>query len=372
MRLAPIIGVAAAAGTLFFAFVPTWTPSHGGVQMGYRSGSAVQFKTNQPEVERMNQPPAPTPPGSYGVTQEQLNDSRPADQVYQNIKALKGISAGEFMKLQVAYTDWVSPKQGCSFCHAGDNFASDEKPQKRAAEIMTQMVQTINADWRNHVAEQGVTCYTCHRGLNVPASAWYPEQHKEVRKFVARQEGWHESATTVRDFFPYDSFAEYWLQDTSGRGQAYNALPIVGKQDSEPRDAVVVKRLYEVMMQQTDGIGVNCGYCHNSRAFFDWRQSTPKRWIGLYGIQMTRAINNDFLLPITQFMPQTRQLVNGGRLPITPAHEAGAQNGNALAICRTCHLGAPKPLNGVNMVDDYPALLKPAQAAAAPQQGAQR
>jgi photosynthetic reaction center cytochrome c subunit len=193
----------------------------------------------------------------------------------------------------------------------------------------------------------------------VPAAVWYPRAVKPPKPFVAKQEDWLQSATTVRDFFPDAGFSEYLLQNTPGHSQSYTALPTTG-----PVESVVVKRLYEVMMQMSDGIGVNCGYCHNSRAFFDWGQSTPARWAGLQGIHMTQAINNDFLLPLGAAMPQLREIHHNGRLPITPAEEANPQNGNALATCQTCHYQQPKPLAGLNLAAGYPALTAPVTGAA--------
>ncbi len=37
---------------------------------------------------------------------------------------------------------------------------------------MLQMTRAINAQWKQHVADTGVTCYTCHRGQPVPAEVW--------------------------------------------------------------------------------------------------------------------------------------------------------------------------------------------------------
>ena len=54
-----------------------------------------------------------------------------ATETYKNVQVLTDVSAAEFMRLQTAITAWVSPKQGCGFCHAGEDYASDAKPQKR-------------------------------------------------------------------------------------------------------------------------------------------------------------------------------------------------------------------------------------------------
>ena len=36
------------------------------------------------------------------------------------------------------------------------------------ARVMIAMTQRTNEDWKAHVGDTGVTCYTCHRGKNVP------------------------------------------------------------------------------------------------------------------------------------------------------------------------------------------------------------
>ena len=38
---------------------------------------------------------------------------------------------------------------------------------------MIEMTRHINATWKPHVADTGVTCYTCHRGQPVPANIWF-------------------------------------------------------------------------------------------------------------------------------------------------------------------------------------------------------
>lgn len=56
--------------------------------------------------------------------------------------------------------------QQCNFCHVGRDFASDENPKKEVARRMLLMVNDINtrfADGKVHVS-----CYTCHRGKNIP------------------------------------------------------------------------------------------------------------------------------------------------------------------------------------------------------------
>ena len=44
--------------------------------------------------------------------------------------------------------------------------------------------------------------------------------------------------------------------------------------------------------------------------------------------------------------------------------EKGQEPGNALANCATCHHGAPKPLEGADVVQAYPGLAGPDPKAA--------
>ena len=81
-----------------------------------------------------------------------------------------------------------------------------------------------------------------------------------------------------------------------------------------------------MMMQMSDGIGVNCGYCHNSRNFADWAQSTPYRWIGYDALRLVRDLNRNYLLPIAGLVPQTPHADQPRReLPVLPARQSGPQ-----------------------------------------------
>jgi hypothetical protein len=56
----------------------------------------------------------------------------------------------------------------CDFCHATDR-ASDEKPTKVTARMMFSMVKDLNAKFPD--GKVHVTCYTCHRGAQMPLTA---------------------------------------------------------------------------------------------------------------------------------------------------------------------------------------------------------
>ncbi len=87
-----------------------------------------------------------------------------------------------------------------------------------------------------------------------------------------------------------------------------------------------------------------------------------------------RDLNRNFLLPIAAMIPQSRELAKETHLPVLPARQEGAQTGNGFVVCATCHQGIIKPMNGANMVNDYPGLVEPPApaphaAAAAPAPG---
>jgi len=65
----------------------------------------------------------------------------------------------------------------CDFCHVKDDFASDDKPHKQMARKMIVMVQQINGNFPD--GEMHVTCYTCHRGEEEPATKPADAPHAE-------------------------------------------------------------------------------------------------------------------------------------------------------------------------------------------------
>ena len=96
------------------------------------------------------------------------------------------------------------------------------------------------------------------------------------------------------------------------------------------------------MMHMSQALGVNCNYCHNTRAFRDWAQSPPQRTTAWYGIRMVRDLNNDYLDPLQK---------------VLPANRLGPALGDAPKVnCATCHNGVYKPLFGVSMAQGFPEL----------------
>jgi photosynthetic reaction center cytochrome c subunit len=83
------------------------------------------------------------------------------EQVYKNIKVLKGVPADQLMPAMQFIN--ASLGQRCDFCHAEGHF--DKKPKETARKMMAMMF-AINKD--NFDNERKVTCYSCHQGASKP------------------------------------------------------------------------------------------------------------------------------------------------------------------------------------------------------------
>jgi photosynthetic reaction center cytochrome c subunit len=78
---------------------------------------------------------------------------------------------------------------------------------------MIEMTQHINADWKPHVAETGVTCYTCHRGKPVPAAGVVRSPSRQAGAgFIGNRAGQNQPGDPVGlASLPYDPFTPYLL-----------------------------------------------------------------------------------------------------------------------------------------------------------------
>lgn len=63
----------------------------------------------------------------------------------------------------------------CDFCHVQGDFAADDKPHKEIARKMLTMTHEINTHFPD--GKMHVTCYTCHRGAEEPATKPAEAEH---------------------------------------------------------------------------------------------------------------------------------------------------------------------------------------------------
>jgi photosynthetic reaction center cytochrome c subunit len=93
-----------------------------------------------------------------------------SETAFKNIQVLKGIPVDEFMGTMGLFSAALSVC--CGDCHTGagtdhPDWAADP-PRKMVARRMVTMVNAINRD--NFRGRQVVTCWTCHRGSQAPAT----------------------------------------------------------------------------------------------------------------------------------------------------------------------------------------------------------
>jgi len=302
------------------------------VQHGYRGTGMVQVYN--PRIletqDALNTAPATIPAASP--------DGPKAKTLYKNVQVLGDLSGGEFIRLMTAMTAWVSPQESCIYCHNPANFAEDSKYTKIVARKMIQMTRQINSEYKNHVAETGVTCYTCHRGNPVPQQVWFtlPDQNKGA-DFIGDLAGQNTPGKLVNlSSLPTDPLTPYLLDDKPIRVNGTTALPTGNRQSMKQAEWT-----YGLMTHMSNSLGVNCTYCHNSRSFSSWENSPPQRVTAYYGIRMARDLNNAYMLPLTDTFPDNRK---------------GAKGDVAKISCATCHQGAYKPLYGYSMLNSHPEL----------------
>jgi photosynthetic reaction center cytochrome c subunit len=260
------------------------------------------------------------------------------------VKVLNGLSLAEFGRTMNAMTNWVSPVQSCLYCHIEGNFADDSKYTKVVARRMIQMTQHLNADWKSHVGATGVTCYTCHRGNPLPQPVWFRQPPDTKHPVLGDLAGQNVPARSVGlSSLPNDPFSHYLLSEKDAatiRVAGNTALRTDNNKSTKQTEFT-----YGLMMHMSSSLGVNCTYCHNTRAFASWEESRPQRATAWYGIRMVRDINSEYLEPLS------------GTFPELPTGRLGPLQDAAKVNCGTCHKGAFKPLNGAAMARHYPALL---------------
>lgn len=343
MKREPYLKHVVAVAVLAFAVLAAWflrVPSEI-TQVGYR-GVAMEVTQNKNTAAKLlasSVVPEPQPP----LEAADLEGPR-ASEVYENVKVLGHLSEAEFNRIMLAITEWVSPEKGCAYCHGEEgNFASDDLYTKVVARRMFEMTQDINTDWSKHVGQTGVTCYTCHRGKNVPDNIWFKIPEPKAGRMLGNANGQNKAGMALAAFssLPAAPLSNFVLDSADAEGiRVQDQVAITKTFDKTIQDA---EWTYSLMMHMSESLGVNCTSCHNSRAFGSWNDSTPLRVTAYHGIRMVGGLNKDYLTPLQSAYPDNR---------LGPTGDAPKAN------CATCHQGAQKPLNGAQMLKDYLASLK--------------
>lgn len=331
-----VTGAVAAVAAVFFVALAFGFPPVAATQGGLRGTGMAQvaFPADVARLRAANVLPEAQP--SIEASGEK------SSAVYENVKVLGDLDSNEFVRFMTAITEWVAPQQGCTYCHEEGNLASDKPYQKIVARRMIQMTIDLNTKWKSHVADTGVTCYTCHRGNPVPANIWFkPEPASRMATYAGSRAGEQNRANpaVASSSLPGDPFSAYLHGAAPIRVQPTAALPGAAGASIHATEGT-----YGLMMHMSDALGVNCTNCHNTQAFAGWQQAGQTRAVAWHGIRMARELNTTYIEPLTsQF----------------PPHRLGPTGDVAKVNCATCHQGANKPLLGQKMLEDYLAALRP-------------
>ena len=239
---------------------------------------------------------------------------------FENVQVLGNLSVAEFNRSMVAMTNWVSPEQGCNYCHVVQDdgsviMAEDDVYTKVVSRRMIQMTKYINEEWSSHVGEEGVNCYTCHVGQPQPEYVWTLD--------------------------PHEPNLRYYLDREDVRVQSQAALTGDAEVETSIQNA---RNTYWFMIHTSNALGVNCTYCHASARFSDWEESPPARVTALRGYRMVRDINQQFVAPLGSILPDSVQ---------------GPEGDGPKVQCMTCHQGVNIPAYGLARATLYPALTLP-------------
>jgi len=312
-------------------------------QNGFRgTGMAqIEFESEMAALKALNIMPESEEPYVPEEGEELAKD------VYENVQVLGNLTDANFNRVMAAITEWVSPEQGCEYCHnLEEGFAYDGVYAKLVARRMFQMTWEVNSNWSSHVGDTGVNCYTCHRGNNVPEYIWFnAEVQSENMGPSSMYQNRADMEVPVYSSLPANSLEALIGPDVPVDSEV---IKVQTRQERAPNDSfdyqTGTELTYSLMMHFSNSLGVNCTYCHNSRSWASWDQSPPERETAWYGIRMVRTLNAEYLEPLG---------------PTYPPHRLGPLGDAPKAACNTCHQGVAKPLYGAPAVDNWPELVSP-------------
>lgn len=280
------------------------------VQRGHRGTGMEMLVDNSEHAAKLAAISIPTPlPAAPPAT--------PGPLPWKNVQVLNDISVAELNRTMIAMTTWVAGTGNCQYCHNLKDLAADTTDTgaplytKLVSRRMLQMTRYINGQYSQHVANTGVTCYTCHRGKPIPQGIWFYGKETD--------------------------YLRHYLDRDGARVVSQTEKPSPANRSSVKQ----TEWTYALMISQSTSLGVGCTYCHNSRQFSNWEQAPKQRVVAYHGILMTRDLNTNYLAPLQTVFPQVR---------------LGAMGDAPKAQCSTCHQGAYKPLYAAQMVKDYPGL----------------
>lgn len=261
-----------------------------------------------------------------------------AGSVYpQAPESLAGLTVANYDRLVDAMRAWTGIEV---------LFNGEDNYQTTVATRMIEMTQNLNENWDGHVnanGQVGVTCATCHRGQAVPSNIWFkntPIKDTNMAGWGAVQN--RATSTSGSTSLPSDHLEEYLANYGQITVHDLESRVAGSPADDGYRTWQHTERTFALMNYFSNSLGVNCVFCHNTRAFYDTAQVTPQWATASLGIAMVQELNIDYLVELQDVYPPER---------LGPVHADAPK-----AACATCHKGYQKPYQGLNVIADWPEL----------------
>ena len=122
------------------------------------------------------------------------------------------------------------------------------------------MVRHINTDWKTHVAETGVTCYTCHRGNRSRRTSGSTIPVLPVRGGYRREQHGQEQRPRRRSVSPRCPMTHSCHSSIRPMTFAFRRPRAA---DGDRQSIKQTEWTYGLMMHFSQSLGVNCTFCHN-------------------------------------------------------------------------------------------------------------
>ncbi len=209
-----------------------------------------------------------------------------AEDVYQNIKLMKGKEATAVLPMMLALRRMLGTD--CSYCHIGWQWEKEDVKAKQTTRMMFHMTEYIN----NTLFEgkERVNCWTCHRYQPLPAKYPVPATKPPER----------EAADAVIKLTPEEA--------AKPAEQIFHNIRTM--------KGVPAGRFPVIMTFFSRSLGVQCGFCHDRQDFAS--DEKPAKDMARSMLEMVHGTSKNFY--------------NGGDTPVQ---------------CYNCHQGHSRPPEGM-------------------------
>lgn len=128
-----------------------------------------------PAMQRSGAPQGGPNPIEELIKSIQGREKEPAGTVFKNVQLLKDVPAGQLIEImRTGFSRSLGVR--CNTCHVIGQWEKDDKTEKQVTRDMMRMTNTINSQLLPGIKglpsdKPQVTCATCHRGQEKPATS---------------------------------------------------------------------------------------------------------------------------------------------------------------------------------------------------------